>query len=126
MPIYLNPYFLTAILLFWVNQFVEKVLNLYLPWVHAYLDDLLAMPVVLGITLQIYRWIHPKKEKFVFTNWQIFIGFAYFSFLFEILIPKWSTNFTADFRDVICYGLGAIIFTFKINIPVASPQNHDK
>ena len=117
MPLYLNPYFILPVVLFWANQFVEKILLIHVPWIHAYLDDLLAMPVVFGITLQVYRWIHPLKGRFVFTKTQVIIGLFYFAFLFEILLPKWSPQYTADPWDVVCYGLGAWLFFKKINIP---------
>jgi hypothetical protein len=117
MPIYLNPFFIIPVVLFWANQYVEKILLVHIPWVHAYLDDLLAMPVVFGITLQVYRWIHPLKGRFVFTQTQVLIGVLYFAFLFEILLPKWSAYYTADLWDVLCYGLGALLFYKKINIP---------
>ncbi|WP_373522332.1 magnesium citrate secondary transporter [Aquiflexum sp.] len=91
-------------------------MKIFINYVHAYLDDLLAMPVILGITLQVYRWIHPLKEKFVFSKIQVLVGWAYFSFLFEFFLPRWSSTYTADIIDVLCYGLGAIAFYKLINI----------
>ncbi|MCH6233904.1 magnesium citrate secondary transporter [Cognataquiflexum rubidum] len=83
---------------------------------HAYLDDLLAMPVVLGITLQVFRWIHPLKNTLVFTKFQVALGWVYFSFLFEYALPKWSHAYMADILDVVCYGIGALIFYNFINV----------
>lgn len=116
MSVLRNPFFLLACLVFWLNQFLEKILGIYIPYAHAYLDDLLAMPVVLGITLQVYRWIHPLRENFTFSKAQVVVGLVYFSFLFEFLLPRWSTTYTADLWDVFCYGIGAIIFYKLINI----------
>ena len=76
MTVFNNPFFWIPALLFAVNQFIERILAIYIPWVHAYLDDLMAMPVILGITLQVYRWIHPQKDAFVFSKVQTFVGFA--------------------------------------------------
>lgn len=115
MTVFKNPYFLLAFLIFWINQFVERILGIFIPWVHAYLDDLMAMPVVLGITLQVFRWIHPQKDRFVFTKMQIAVAWAYYSFLFEYLLPKWSETYTADIWDVVCYAIGAVAFYFLIN-----------
>jgi hypothetical protein len=117
MSVLKNPYFLLPALLFWVNQFLEKILKIFVPYVHSYFDDLLAMPVILGITLQIFRWIYRKKESFVFTKIQILVGTAYISFLFEVLLPQWSDIYIADPWDVLCYGLGAVYFYFLINRP---------
>jgi radical SAM superfamily enzyme YgiQ (UPF0313 family) len=115
MSVFKNPYFISACLVFWLNQFLERVLNIFIPYVHAYLDDLLAMPVILGITLQVYRWIHPLKDGFTFSKTQVFVGWLYFSFLFEFLLPRWSSTYTADLLDVVCYGIGAIAFYKLIN-----------
>lgn len=110
-----NPYFLTACLLFWANQYLEKIEGIYLPFVHAYLDDILAMPVVLGITLQVFQWIHPQRAKFRFTPVQVLVGWLYFSFLFEFLLPKWSDIYVSDPLDVLMYGLGSLLFYRLIN-----------
>lgn len=116
MSVFKNPYFLIACLLFWTNQFLEKVMKVFIPYVHAYLDDLLAMPVILGITLQVFRWIHPLKDDFVFSKTQVAVGWLYFSFLFELVLPRWSPIYTADILDVLCYGLGALAFYKLINL----------
>nr|WP_293016246.1 magnesium citrate secondary transporter [Mongoliibacter sp.] len=115
LTVFKNPWFIIACILFWINQFLEKILGIFIPYVHAYLDDLMAMPVVLGITLQVYRWIHPSKNQFVFSPGQVFVGFAYFSFLFEYLLPKWSDTYTADIWDIVCYAVGSIAFYMLIN-----------
>jgi hypothetical protein len=115
MTVFKNPHFLLPALLFWINQYLEKIQNIFLPYIHSYLDDLLAMPVILGITLQAFRLIYRNKKHFIFTKLQIFIGTAYISFLFEVLLPRWSGRYTADPWDVLCYALGATYFYFFIN-----------
>lgn len=115
MSVLKNPHFWIPALLFWVNQYLEKVQGVFIPFVHSYFDDLLAMPVILGITLQVFRWIHRAKGAFVFTKIQILVGTAYISFLFEVLLPQWSDKYTADPWDVLCYGLGSVYFYFFIN-----------
>lgn len=116
MAIFKNPFFIIPCIVFWINQYLEKKQNLFIPYVHAYLDDLMAMPVVLGITLQVFRWIHPLKQSFVFTKSQVFIGWAYFSFLFEFVLPIWSDIYKADIFDVVFYGIGAVVFFNFINV----------
>lgn len=116
MSLFRNPYFIVCCLLFWANQFLERALGIFVPFVHEYLDDLLAMPVVLGISLQVFRWISSLKEMFVFTKIQIFVAVAYFAFLFEFLLPMLSPVYTRDFWDVVCYGIGAVFFHRQINI----------
>ncbi len=115
MPVLKNPFFLLPCILFWLNQYMERIQGLFIPYVHSYFDDLLALPVVLGITLQVFRWIHPLKNHFVFTHTQVMVGFVYFSFLFEGLLPMWSSTYTRDFWDVLCYFFGTVWFYFLIN-----------
>lgn len=114
MSVLKNPYFWLPALLFWVNQYLERIQEILIPFIYSYLDDLLAMPVILGITLQFFRWIY-RKNTFTLTKTQILIGTAYISFLFEVLLPQWSDRYTADPWDILCYGLGAVYFYFFIN-----------
>lgn len=122
MAILKNPYFIGCCLLLWANQFLKRKVGIFVPFVHAYLDDLLAMPVVLGISFQAFRWIFPLKERFVFTKTQIFVAVAYFSFLFEFLLPTLSPIYTRDFWDVVCYGIGAVLFHRRINVSPKEKQ----
>lgn len=115
MSVFKNPYFFISVLLFAGNQVLEKGFGIFVPLVHAYLDDLLAIPVILGITLQVYRWIHPLKENFRFKKEHIFVAFLYVSVVFEGFLPWYSDQYVRDYWDILCYGLGAIFFYFKIN-----------
>ena len=115
MSVFKNPYFLASCVIFWVNQYLEKVEGIFIPYIHAYLDDLLAMPVVLGLTLQIFRWFHPQKNRFLFTKVQIAIAVLYFSLIFEVILPMRSPLYTRDWWDVLFYAIGAVGFYFLIN-----------
>lgn len=115
MSVLKNPYFFIPVLLFGLNQILEKSFGIFIPWVHEYLDDLLAIPVILGITLQIYRWIHPLKGNFKFKKEHIFVAFLYVSVVFEGFLPWYSEQYVRDFWDILCYALGALVFYFKIN-----------
>lgn len=117
MSVFKNPYFFIPVHLFAGNQVLEKGFGIFVPIVHAYLDDLLAMPVILGITLQIYRWIHPLKNQFIFKNQHIVVATTYVALMFEFVLPKFSSTYTADYWDILCYCLGAILFKFQINYP---------
>jgi hypothetical protein len=79
------------------------------------LDDLLAIPVILGNTLQIYKKIHPKKDRFTFTKTQILVAVIYVSLVFEWFLPKFSSTYIADFMDVVCYFAGGFYFYFLVN-----------
>ncbi|SIS53909.1 magnesium citrate secondary transporter [Belliella pelovolcani] len=122
MSVISNPFFLFCCLLFWVNQAIERLWGIFIPWIHAYLDDLLAMPVIFGITLQIFRWIHPLRNQFVFTKVQLLVGWFYFSLIFEVFLPRRSDIYTADPWDVLCYAIGTLLFYKLINFPISDPK----
>lgn len=112
--IFRNPLFVVCCILFWVNQWIERS-GIVLPFIHAYADDLLAMPVVLGITLQVMRWLYPGGGLLVFSWLHVLVGWLYFSLLLEGLLPLLSNTYTADPWDVLCYGIGSLTFYFWIN-----------
>ncbi len=115
MRIFKNPIFITCCLIFWINQAVEYWSFESFLFLYSYLDDLLAMPVILGLTLQIFQWIHPKKDNFRFTKTQVIVGFLYVSVAFEWFLPAYSDTYTRDFWDIFCYFLGTIVFYLGIN-----------
>ncbi|MEX0884237.1 MAG: magnesium citrate secondary transporter [Cyclobacteriaceae bacterium] len=115
MSVFKNPFFILPGILFWCNQYLERINGLFIPFIHSYWDDLLAIPVILGITLQVFRWIQPGKAGFIFTKMQILVGVAYFGFIFEGLLPLFSATYTSDPWDLLCYFLGTFWFYFFIN-----------
>ncbi|RAI95012.1 hypothetical protein LV83_00263 [Algoriphagus yeomjeoni] len=121
MDIFKTPIFIFASIAFWVNQYLEKSLGIFIPFYHAYGDDLMAMPVVFGICLQVMRWFHPHSSQLTFSTKQVMIGLAYFSIVFEIALPLISKTYTADPLDVLCYGVGTLVFLKFMNKPV--PQS---
>lgn len=84
-------------------------------FLHSYLDDLLAIPVVLGITLQAFRWMNTKNKQLVFSRNQVVVGVVYFGLLFEGLLPAWSSTYVRDPLDLLCYCIGSVYFWVFIN-----------
>jgi hypothetical protein len=84
--------------------------GMYIPVINDYFTDGITVPMycyliefimnsVLG-----YQWC--PDLKFVLTS--VF----YLSFLFEVLCPKLSADFTGDFFDVLAYFVGGMIYYF--------------
>lgn len=119
-----HPIVVFAAVAFWVNQYLEKVVGIFLPVYHSYGDDLLAMPVVFAICLQVMRWIHPSGSQLVFTGRQLLVGLLYFSLVFELALPKLSPVYVSDPLDVLCYALGTWIFWRFINRPAPQSKRH--
>lgn len=112
-----HPIFIFASVIFWINLYLEKSLGIFIPVYHAYGDDLIAMPVVFGICLQVMRWIHPMKSKLIFSKKQLAVGLIYFSIVFEVILPYFSATYTSDSLDVLCYLIGTIVFQKFMNRP---------
>jgi predicted neutral ceramidase superfamily lipid hydrolase len=110
-----NKLFLLSSLLFTINQLLEKGFGIFIPFVHAYLDDILCMPVVLTLTLFLIRKII-KTPDYQLSKKQIIFALIYFSVVFEVFLPQYSEKYTADILDVMAYVIGAIIFYKFINL----------
>jgi hypothetical protein len=74
-----------------------------------YLDDLLAMPVILYLAQLLMRWIY-RRPELVLDNLMLLDGFLMVSLSFEWILPKYYMHLTADFWDVICYAIGTLAF----------------
>jgi len=106
-----HPLFLLSILLFLIHQIIEKGFNYSIPILHAYLDDLVCMPIVLGLGTQIIQWIHPVKNLYFLDKTAVIITVVFYSILFEAILPVVNSSvYTADWIDVALYALGGFMF----------------
>ncbi len=110
-----HPLFWISVVLFIVNQALERIYGIFLPFIHAYLDDLLCMPIVLGIATQIIQWIHPAGKYYYLSNGHILIAVVMFSIVFELILPNTDpAHFTSDMLDILFYIAGAFLFYWLI------------
>ncbi|GAA5039008.1 hypothetical protein GCM10011506_37610 [Marivirga lumbricoides] len=85
--------------------------GIFIPYVHSYLDDLLCLPIVLGLTTQFLQWIHPARRFYYLSHNHIIISIVFFSLVFEILYPfMFPLNYTADIIDILFYALGGYLY----------------
>lgn len=96
-----------ALILFLVSKLAQYFQ--YMPaWGRAYLDDLLLIPLAMGAGLFAQqRWV---RADFTFSGRQVIVTVIIFSVLFEAIIPRWFSGFTADIYDVAAYAAGALYF----------------
>lgn len=105
-----HPLVYVSTILFWIHQIIEKSGEV-IPIFHAYLDDLLCMPIVLGLTTQIIQWIHPVRGLYFLDRNAIILTLLFYSILFEVILPFFNPSmFTADWLDIVMYSIGAILF----------------
>jgi hypothetical protein len=78
-------------------------------FVHSYLDDLVVMPILLTITCVFLRIVF-KQENLQLELPMIVSAFILLSIVFEFVLPRYSSNFYADKWDVVCYGIGTVVY----------------
>jgi hypothetical protein len=85
-------------------------------WPASYLDDLLCLPLVLGLVLAVHRLRHPGPGLILIRGHSL-VALLLFSVYFEVILPRLSSGFTADPVDVVMYGIGWCVFEWGINRP---------
>lgn len=103
-----SPLFWIASGLFTIHQIVEKWYSI--PYVHAYLDDLLAPSIVLGLALFFFQRVFPGDLSYSHSNIFLLIYVIWYSILFEMVFPYFDARHYADPWDVLAYTLGTLIF----------------
>ncbi|SMC97218.1 hypothetical protein [Pedobacter africanus] len=107
----------------WLWVFLTIYLIIYLvkmtgfifpPLVQYYVSDLLAVPVVAGLSIQFMRWLL-QDSSLVLRAWQVIFITTLFSFLFEILLPLLMERYTGDVVDVLMYCTGSSFFWKAMN-----------
>lgn len=93
-------------------------------FLHAYLDDALFIPILMGVSLWIQRkWIL-KNPKFTFKWYYACWVWMYSFIVFELIFPQLNSAFTRDIWDGLAYAVGAIYFQLLINkAPVNLPPS---
>jgi len=82
-----------------------------------YLNDLLCMPIVLKLCQYAIRFI--KKDKHIVIPIKIsFTLTVLYAIYFELLLPKFTNRYTADFIDVILYFIGLLFYIWIENMPI--------
>ncbi len=107
----LQAYFLASLFLFLLNE-LQLDFTQY-SWVRSYLNDLLAPCILLTLTSFFLSLFY--RTVYLLSRYQLLFFFLYLSFVFEIVLPYFSENYTADAYDLIAYALGIVFFDKMIN-----------
>lgn len=86
-------------------------------WLNSYLDDVLALPITLGLALMVIRNFVIRDFQYTFSNLKIISVVIIFSVYFEFIVVAYQPKFTPDYWDILAYGIGGFIFKFLINKP---------
>lgn len=110
-----SPVFIISCVLFALHQLLQKGLDISLPLIDSYLDNLLAMPIILTFLLVERRILFRRGKGYSLSAMDVILATVYIVIIAEVVFPLLSDNFVTDWRDVIFYALGSLIFWFTIN-----------
>ena len=105
-----SPLFIVCFFLFVIHQVLQKIFHINFFWVDSYLDNLLAMPIILSLWQLEKIWLFRKGSDYKLSALEIFLATVYISLISEIIFPLLSKDFTGDIVDVIVYFIGSTIF----------------
>jgi hypothetical protein len=112
----LPPYWLAAFLLFSANQLLEYA-GVFIPFVHSYLDDLLAVPIVLGFVLCIQQQFTYRNPAYTLSVYHLIVFVVGLSWYFEWYLPARYSYHYQDIFDIFAYAIGGMFFWYKMNVP---------
>lgn len=103
----LSRLFIFSTVLFCANQLLERFVTV--PYLHAYLDDLLCPAIVLGAALRFLQWLLADGD-YRFSWGQIVFFWVWYSLLFEFIFPLNDARHFSDPLDLVAYAVGCLLF----------------
>ena len=96
---------------------MQKFLHIQLNGIDSYLDNVLAMPVILSLLLAERRVLFKRSGNYTLPVWEIVLATAYIALITEVVFPMVSSRFTADWLDIVFYSAGSFLFNITLNHP---------
>jgi hypothetical protein len=110
MQFFKSPLFIVCSILFLLHQLLQHVFSINIALADAYLDNIMAMPIVLTI-LQAERQILFKRAlAYQLPVLEVFLATLYIILISELIFPLLTTRFTSDWLDVVFFLAGAGIY----------------
>lgn len=106
---FLQVYVSCSVLVFLGVEYSRKTGKALPDWVFHYLNDLLCIPIVGYIGLWAARKIKGNTHLSI-PWWAVATVVLLFAVYFEGFMPLISSRYTADGYDVVCYGIGGLLF----------------
>lgn len=110
-----HPVFLLCCAVFIIHQIMQKVLHIAYPVADSYVDNFVAMPIILTLLVVERRFLFKKGESYRLTLQEVIIATLFIAFMVEVVFPLFSDRFTRDWIDFLFYGFGSILFYWTIN-----------
>lgn len=105
-----SPFFIICLLLFLIHQVMQKGMDIHYKWFDRYLDNLLAMPVILTLLQAERILLFRKGSEYRLPLYEIVMATSYIILITEIIFPIFSKNFTTDWADIFFYFAGSLLF----------------
>jgi hypothetical protein len=87
-------------------------------WLSNYADDVLFIPVIMGLALALQRRFLVHNVFFCFKWYYGLIVVMYAFIVFELIFPQINPHFTRDVWDGAAYFSGYLLFQFTLNKPL--------
>lgn len=128
MKVLRSPIFIIACVLFIGHQLLQKFMPIGPGWNSSYLDNLLAMPIILTLLLVERQYLFKKGASYPLPALDVIMATLFIIVVAEVIFPLFSDDFVTDWMDALFYASGSIIFYLTINrIPKkAKNNNNDK
>lgn len=109
------PFLAELLFLFVLYKIIEGTLGIDSGFLPSYFEDLLALPILLGISLFLMRLLPFQVKSITLSKIQIGFTLLLVSAVFEFYLPSQSAAYIRDYYDLICYSVGTVFFTFCMN-----------
>jgi hypothetical protein len=96
-----SPLFVVCSFLFLVHQLLQLGLGIRLSFANAYLDNFLAMPVILSLLKVEHSLLFQKGPGYRLPLLTCLIATIYISVISELIFPQVSSRFTFDPFDFV-------------------------
>lgn len=106
--------FVVSATAFLAHQLAQRGWGWSLPWADRYLDDLLCLPVVLGLATWAMRVVL-QRPAYRLSAGQITFAWLSVTGVFELWLPRVRPDYTADVWDVPVYAAGGVLFWLAEN-----------
>lgn len=104
--------------LFLVHQYLQMYLQINITFLDNYLDPIVLMPLILYALLWERRLI--LRDKNLVLPYTDILGYFLLMLLFgEVLFPKISDKFTADYWDLLAYAAGTLAYIIAVKLSVS-------
>jgi predicted membrane protein len=114
MKILKNKYFIASAIIYLLVKGL-RFIGHPLPILNGMINDLFCLPILLTLVLALQNFFFPKYCEAKLSLQKVLFMWIYMSIAFEVIMPLFSTRYTADWIDVPAYLAGGIFFYFFIN-----------